>query len=95
MENPNKLPEGTVSVDKLFQLNGVTDLESELFDAILTLAPVFSFKDLILNYISKDYSQEQILTAFQSLEDKHFLSYDRQFNTIKLHLKSVFTRFSS
>ena len=94
MENTDNLPIGTISVDKLFQLHGVTDLESELFDAILTLAPVFSFSELRKNYISKEYSQEQILNAFQSLENKNFLSYDRQFNTIKLHLQSIFTRFA-
>jgi hypothetical protein len=95
MDNSNKLPEGQISVDKLFHLHGVSDLESELFDAILTLAPIFSFKELQMNYISKNYTQEQILKAFQSLEDKNFLSYDRQFNSIKLHLQSIFTRFTN
>ncbi len=94
MENSDTLPQGTVSVDKLFQLHGVTDLESELFDAILTLAPIFSFNELLMNYLSKQYSQEQILKAFQSLENKNFLSYDRQFNTIKLNLQSIFTKFA-
>ena len=77
MENSNNLLEGTISVDKLFQLPDVTDLESELFDAILTLAPIFSFKELVRNYISKEYTLEQILNAFHSLESKNFLTYDR------------------
>ncbi len=94
MENSNNLLEGTISVDKLFQLPDVTDLESELFDAILTLAPIFSFKELVRNYISKEYTLEQILNAFHSLESKNFLTYDRQFNTIQLHLKSIFTKYT-
>ena len=75
MENSNKLPKGKISVDKLFYLKGVTDLESELFDAILTLAPTFSFKELTRNYLSKQYTEEQIYSAFQSLENKNFLPF--------------------
>ena len=94
MENSNKLPKGKISVDKLFYLHGVTDLESELFDAILTLAPTFSFKELTWNYLSEKYTEEQIISAFHSLEDKNFLSYDRQFNFIELHLQTIFARFT-
>ena len=89
MENSNKLPKGNISVDKLFHLNGVTDIESELFDAILTSSPSLSFKELCKKYLSKKYTEAQISRAFQSLENKNFLSYDRKFNIIELHLQSV------
>jgi len=93
MENSNKLPKGNISVDKLFHLGGVTDIESELFDAILTSSSFFSFREISKNFLSKKYTRAQIFNAFQSLENKNFLSYDSKFNIIELHLQSVFTRF--
>ena len=90
MENLNSLPQGTVSVDKLFHLHDVTDLESELFDAILSSPSIFSFKDFCKRYIIRKYTQDQICKALQSLQNKKFLSYDSQFRIIKLHLQSVF-----
>ncbi len=90
MENLNKLPLEPVSVDKLFHLHDVTDLESELYDAILTAPSIFSFKDFCKRYIIRKYTQDQICKALQSLIDKKFLSYDSQFRIIKLHLQSVF-----
>ena len=89
MENSNKLPKGKISVDKLFHLNGVSDIESELFDAILTSSPNLSFGKLSKKYLSKKYTEAQISIAFQSLENKNFLSYDSKFNIIELHLQSV------
>ena len=90
MENSNPLLQGTVSVDKLFHLNDVTDLESELFDAILSSPSIFSFKDFCKRYVIRKYTQDQISAALQSLIKKKFLTYDSQFRIIKLHLQSVF-----
>ena len=90
MENLILLPNGIVSVDKLFHLHDVTDLESELYDAILSSPSIFSFKDFFKNYFMRKYNQEQIFEAFQSLINKKFLSYDSQFKIIKLHLQSIF-----
>ena len=90
MENLNSLPHDTVSVDKLFHLNDVTDLESELYDAILTSPSVFSFKDFCKSNFTRKYNQEQIYEALQSLINKKLLSYNSQFNIIKLHLQSFF-----
>ena len=90
MENSNSLPQGPVSVDKLFHLHDVTDLESELFDAILSSPSIFSFKDFCNRYVIRKYTQEQISKALQSLQNKRLLSYDSQFRVIKLHLQSVF-----
>jgi hypothetical protein len=90
MENLNSLPQGPVSVDKLFHLHDVSDLESELFDAILSAPSIFSFKDFCKKYIMRNYTQEQIAKALQSLQNKRLLSYDSQFRLIKLHLQSVF-----
>jgi len=90
MENLNSLPQDTVSVDKLFHLHDVTDLESEFFDAILTSPSIFSFKDFCKSYVLRKYNQEQIYEALQSLINKKFLSYDSQFKIIKLHLQSIF-----
>ena len=89
MGNSVRLPKGNISVDKLFHLHGVTDAESELFDAILTASPSFSFKDLSKHYLTKKYTQEQISEAFRSLENKKFLTYNSKFNIIELHLQSV------
>ena len=90
MENLILLPKGIVSVDKLFHLHDVTDLESELYDAILSSPSIFSFKDFFKNYVIRKYNQEQIFEAFQSLINKKLLSYDSQFKIIKLHLQSIF-----
>jgi|GEM_PF-954594 len=90
MENLNSLPPDTVSVDKLFHLHDVTDLESELFDAILTSPSIFSFKDFCKSCVLRKYNQEQIYEALQSLINKKLLSYDSQFKIIKLHIQSIF-----
>ena len=90
MENLILLPKGIVSVDKLFHLHDVTDLESELYDAILSSPSIFSFKDFCKNYVIRKYNQEQIYEALQSLINKKLLSYDSQFKVIKLHLQSFF-----
>ena len=90
MENLKLLPQDIVSVDKLFHLHDVTDLESELFDAILTSSSIFSFKDFCKSYFIRKYNQEQIYEALQALINKKFLSYDSQFKIIKLHLQSIF-----
>ena len=90
MGNLNSLPQGTVSVDKLFHLQDVTDLESELYDAILTSPSIFSFKDFCKSSVIRKYNQEQIYEALQSLINKKLLSYDSQFKVIKLHLQSYF-----
>lgn len=89
MENYNELPKGNISVDKLFHLPGVNDIESELFDAILTASPNFSFNDLREHSLTAKYTPEQILNAFKSLEKKKFLSYNDKFNIIELHLQSI------
>ncbi len=89
MENANELPKGNISVDKLFHLPGVNDIESELFDAILTASPSFSFNDLSENSLTAKYTHEQIFNAFKSLENKKFLSYNDKFNIIELHLQSI------
>ena len=94
MENLILLPKGIVSVDKLFHLHDVTDLESELYDAILSSPSIFSFKDFFKNYFMRKYNQEQIFEAFQSLINKKFLSYDSQFKVIKLHLQSIFPQIN-
>jgi len=91
MENLNSLPQGTFSVDKLFHLHDVTDLESELYDAILSSTTIFSFNEFFKNCGIRKYNQEQIFEAFQSLIDKKFISYDSQFKIIKLHLQSNFS----
>ena len=90
MENLILLPKGIVSVDKLFHLQDVTDLESELYDEILSAPSIFSFDAFFKNYVMRKYNQEQIFEAFQSLINKKFLSYDSQFKIIKLHLQSIF-----
>jgi hypothetical protein len=90
MENSNSITQGTVSVDKLSHLHDVTDLESELFDAILSSPSIFSFKDFCKKYIIRKYTHEQISKALHSLLNKKFLSYDNQFPIIKFHLQSVF-----
>lgn len=90
MGNSILLPKGVVSVDKLFYLHDVTDLESELYDEILSAPSIFSFDDFFKNYIMRKYNQEQVFEAFQSLINKKFLSYDSQFKIIKLHLQSIF-----
>ena len=90
MENLILLPNDLVSVDKLFHLHDVTDLESELYDSILSSPSIFSFNDFLMNYVIRKYNQEQIIEAFQSLVNKKFLSYDSQFKIIKLHLQSIF-----
>ena len=90
MENLILLPNGIVSVDKLFHLHDVTDLESELYDSILSSPSIFSFNDFFKNYVMRKYNQEQIFEAFQSLINKKFLSYDSRFKIIKLHLQSIF-----
>ena len=89
MENLNKLPQSTVSADKLFHLHDNTDLESELFDAILSAESIFSFKDYCKS-VNKKYTQEQISKALQSLQNKKFRTNENQFNTIKLHFQSIF-----
>jgi len=89
MESLILLPHGIVSVDKLFHLNDVTDLESELFDDILSSSSIFNFKEFCENYFIKKYNKEEICEAFQSLINKKFLSYDSQFRIIKLNLQSV------
>ena len=91
MENSNTLPTGNISVNKLFHLHGVTDIESELFDAILSSSSFISFQEISKNFLSKKYTRLQIFNAFQSLESKNFLSYDREFRIIELHLQSVFS----
>ncbi len=90
MENLNSLPKGTVSVDKLFHLHDVTDLESELFDAILSSPSNFSFKEFCKSYVKRKYTEDQICKALQALINKKLLSYDSQFRNIKLHIQSVF-----
>ena len=90
MENLNSLPQGTVSVDKLFHLHDVTDLESELYDSILSSPSIFSFKDFFKSYVKRKYTEEQIFKALESLINKKLLSYDSQFRNIKLHIQSVF-----
>ena len=94
MENLNSLPQDTVSVDKLFHLQDVTDLESELYDAILTSPSIFSFKDFCKSSVIRKYNQEQIYEALQSLINKKLLSYDSQFKVIKLHLQSIFPQIN-
>jgi hypothetical protein len=95
MENLNSLLQDNVSVDKLFHLHDVTDLESELFDAILTSPTIFSFKDFCKSHIMRKYDQKQIFEALQSLINKKLLSYDSQFRIIKLHLQSIFPHINS
>lgn len=94
MENLNSVPPDTVSVDKLFHLHDVTDLESELFDAILSSPSISSFKDFCKNYFIRKYKQEQVYEALQSLINKKLLSYDSQFKVIKLQLQSIFPYFN-
>jgi len=89
MDNLNSPPKGTVSVDKLFHLHDITDLESELFDAILS-SSIFLFTDFCKSYVKRKYTEEQICNALQTLINKKFLSYDSQFRNIKLHIQSVF-----
>ena len=90
MENSNSLPQDNVSDDKLFHSNDVTDLESVLFEAILSSPSIFSFKDFCRRYVISKYTNEQISKALQSLQNKKFLSRDSQFSIIKFHLQSVF-----
>ena len=89
MENSNSLPQDSISDDKLSQVNDVTDLEYELFDAVFSSPSTFPFKDYFKGIIRK-FTQEQISEALQSLQNKKFLSYDSQFSIIKFHLQSVF-----
>jgi len=76
--------------NKTFNIHDVTGLESELFDAILTSRTIFSFKDFCKKQVIRNYTQEEISKALQSLQNKIFLSHDSKFNIIKLHLQSVF-----
>ena len=90
MENSNSLPQDSVSGVKLSHLNDVTDIESVLFDAILSSQSIFSFKDFCNRYVIRKYTSEQISSALQSLLNRKFPSIDNQFSIIKFHLQSVF-----
>lgn len=88
MKNWNKLLDRSIIVNRTVHLDGITDIESELYDAILTSPPGISFDDLKDKYCDNKYTNEQIIKAFQSLERKKYLNYDDRFNTIDLYLKA-------
>lgn len=46
MKNWNKLLDRSIIVNRTVHLDGITDIESELYDAILTSPPGISFDDL-------------------------------------------------
>jgi len=88
MKNWNKLLNRSIIVNRIVHLDGITDIESELYDAILISPPDVSFDELKDKYCDNKYTNEQIIEAFKSLERKKYLKYDDRFNSIDLYLKA-------